>query len=186
MLALPFVGTILGFVRGLIANPKAILDFLKSPPGILLCAAVLFLAGDLWGRHKANAKWQARFEQSVHDAKETDREADNEALRRMSQQAKANQDRADATEERIKSYAQDVSQRLGACDLLDEKDADFLNSIGLPVPARPASAAAPPPPPAVAPVPPRRLHIRRRPAQPPAARPRDVRPPAQAGGSAGR
>jgi hypothetical protein len=133
------MGAIIGRVIGLAAGVSLsdVLKFLSSPAGVALLIGLAFVGGDLWGRHKANERWTARFQESVRNAAKTDVDAAREAEVRAKQQAEAGSQRLAEIERRIDDYRKTVRDdcKLGL---------DDLDPGGVPNPAvRPGPTPAP-------------------------------------------
>jgi hypothetical protein len=122
---MPFLG-IFALLGRLVPSPAQILDFLKSPVGIVLMIGIAYFVGDYRGRHKAEAICQEQMRASVEAAKSIDTKALEQQLANAREQQKAAEARAVAGDQRLKEFADAIKDD---CEFSPD-ELDRLNSLG--------------------------------------------------------
>jgi hypothetical protein len=138
-------------MMGLFALPALagkVLDFLKSPIGIVVIVGLAYLIGYWRGDSAADAKCEARARASIEAARQIDAKAQAEADARMREQIAAAQGREEAFRKQVDDYAKIAEQctlRAGADDPVISVQPDAVpgraplpprRGVGSPVPRR--------------------------------------------------
>lgn len=106
---------------------SGVLAFLSSPIGIVGLVVVAWFGGGWWHTRAANARCEARIEQSIATARAVDTKIATEAAARAAQDRQANEALASQLEKRIQTYAQQIKDA-PACPL-DQRDLDALGGV---------------------------------------------------------